>query len=225
MCGSRPRTRTALPHRWKDLSPSQQRALEPLAGEWNKLEGLRKQKWLEIANRYNAMKPDERVQNGKLFRDREMKNREEPLRVGPDAGGFAETGGCGQAREAVERVFVGKLGDDFFVVAKTKLPAADVPGPERIAQFPDAPAIAERFPGFRSETWMGLVAPPNTPSAVASRISGALAHVMQDAEVRRRLVDLQADPAGSSPDQMAQRIKQETERWTEVIRSARITVD
>ena len=110
-------------------------------------------------------------------------------------------------------------------VKSGKLKLLGVGGAERIAQFPDVPAIAERFPGFRSETWMGLVAPPNTPSAIATRISGALAHVMQDAEVRRRLVDLQADPAGSSPDQMAQRIKLETERWTEVIRSARITVD
>ena len=110
-------------------------------------------------------------------------------------------------------------------VKSGKLKLFGVGGPERIAQFPDVPAITERFPGFRSETWMGLVAPPNTPATVASRISGALAHVMHDAEVRRRLVELQADPAGSSPDQMAQRIKQETERWTEVIRSARITVD
>ena len=72
---------------------------------------------------------------------------------------------------------------------------------------------------------MGLVAPPGTPVAVARRLSGVLTKVMEDAEVRRRLVDLQAEPAGSSPDQMAQTIRQETERWTEVIRSARITID
>ena len=110
-------------------------------------------------------------------------------------------------------------------VKSGKLKLLGVGGAERIASFPDVPAITERLPGFRSETWMGLVAPPGTPSAVASRLSGALAQVMQDAEVRRRLVDLQADPAGSSPEQMAQTIRQETERWTEVIRSARITVD
>jgi hypothetical protein len=54
---------------WKDLTPVQQRALEPLAGEWNKLEGLRKQKWLEIANRYNAMKPDEQARVQERMRD------------------------------------------------------------------------------------------------------------------------------------------------------------
>jgi tripartite-type tricarboxylate transporter receptor subunit TctC len=110
-------------------------------------------------------------------------------------------------------------------VKSGKLKLLGVGGPARIASFPAVPAITERLPGFRSETWMGLVAPPGTSAAVASRLSGALAKVMEDAEVRRRLVDLQAEPAGSSPDQMAQTIRQETERWTEVIRSARITID
>lgn len=54
---------------WKDLSAAQQRALDPLKGEWDKLEGLRKQKWLEIANRYNAMKPDEQVRVQERMRD------------------------------------------------------------------------------------------------------------------------------------------------------------
>src|SRR6266571_1969920 len=37
---------------WHELTRPQQIALEPLAGEWDKLETVRKQKWLEIANRY-----------------------------------------------------------------------------------------------------------------------------------------------------------------------------
>jgi hypothetical protein len=44
---------------WKELSPPQQVALDPLKGEWDVMEGVRKQKWLEIANRYSSMKPDE----------------------------------------------------------------------------------------------------------------------------------------------------------------------
>jgi hypothetical protein len=44
---------------WKDLTPIQQQALEPLTGEWDKMEGLRKKKWLEVAARYSSMKPEE----------------------------------------------------------------------------------------------------------------------------------------------------------------------
>jgi hypothetical protein len=46
---------------WKELSRPQQVALDPLKGEWDNMEGLRKQKWLEIANRYSSMKPDEQL--------------------------------------------------------------------------------------------------------------------------------------------------------------------
>ncbi|MEJ7806495.1 MAG: DUF3106 domain-containing protein [Telluria sp.] len=46
---------------WKELSRPQQVALEPLQDEWDAMEGVRKQKWLEIANRYASMKPDEQA--------------------------------------------------------------------------------------------------------------------------------------------------------------------
>ena len=54
---------------WKELSPAQQRALEPLAGEWDKLEARRKQKWLEIANRFGSMKTDEQLRVQERMRE------------------------------------------------------------------------------------------------------------------------------------------------------------
>jgi hypothetical protein len=54
---------------WSTLSRPQQVALEPLAGEWDKMEGVRKQKWLEIANRFSSMKPDEQARVHERMRD------------------------------------------------------------------------------------------------------------------------------------------------------------
>ncbi len=54
---------------WKELTRPQQVALEPLQGEWDKMEGLRKQKWLEIANRYSSMKPDEQARVQERMRE------------------------------------------------------------------------------------------------------------------------------------------------------------
>jgi hypothetical protein len=45
---------------WRSLTPAQQVALQPLQGEWDLMDGVRKQKWLELANRFEAMKPEER---------------------------------------------------------------------------------------------------------------------------------------------------------------------
>jgi hypothetical protein len=44
---------------WRALTPSQQLALQPLQAEWDQLDGVRKQKWLQLANRFTGMKPEE----------------------------------------------------------------------------------------------------------------------------------------------------------------------
>ena len=54
---------------WANLSRAQQAALQPLAGEWNKLDAPRKQKWLDIANRFASMKPDEQARVHERMRD------------------------------------------------------------------------------------------------------------------------------------------------------------
>ena len=50
---------------WSDLTPAQQQALAPLSTDWDKLDSLRKQKWLALANKFSSMKPEEqqRVQD------------------------------------------------------------------------------------------------------------------------------------------------------------------
>ncbi|WP_211172350.1 DUF3106 domain-containing protein [Massilia forsythiae] len=45
---------------WRALTPAQQVALQPLQGEWDGMDGVRKQKWLQLASRFGAMRPEER---------------------------------------------------------------------------------------------------------------------------------------------------------------------
>ena len=54
---------------WHMLTPPQQLALDPLKGEWDKMDAIRKQKWLEIANRFSSMKPDEQQRVHERMRD------------------------------------------------------------------------------------------------------------------------------------------------------------
>ncbi|RZI43363.1 DUF3106 domain-containing protein [Herbaspirillum sp. HC18] len=44
---------------WSELTPEQQQALAPLAGEWDSLDTFRKNKWLAIGNKFPSMKPEE----------------------------------------------------------------------------------------------------------------------------------------------------------------------
>ncbi|MFT3665832.1 DUF3106 domain-containing protein [Piscinibacter sp.] len=58
--GARPVPTAETGPRWRELSPAQRAALKPLERDWASIDEPRKQKWLEIANRYPAMPPAER---------------------------------------------------------------------------------------------------------------------------------------------------------------------
>ena len=44
---------------WAELTPAQQKVLAPLAPEWDRMDQVRRRKWIEIAERYPGMKPQE----------------------------------------------------------------------------------------------------------------------------------------------------------------------
>ena len=50
---------------------------------------------------------------------------------------------------------------------------------KRNAALPNVPAMSEILPGFVSMSWQGLVAPPGTPAAIASRVSVATAEAIR----------------------------------------------
>src|SRR5450830_358702 len=54
---------------WNELTPAQQHALTPLAGEWNKLESSRKEKWLVIGNKFATMTPAEQERMQERMRE------------------------------------------------------------------------------------------------------------------------------------------------------------
>ena len=54
---------------WASLTAAQKTALEPLNAEWDHMDGTRKQKWLDIANRFGAMKPDEQARVHEKMRE------------------------------------------------------------------------------------------------------------------------------------------------------------
>ena len=54
---------------WASLTPAQKIALAPIADKWDPADSVRKQKWLEIANRFASMKPDEQARVHERMRD------------------------------------------------------------------------------------------------------------------------------------------------------------
>jgi len=54
---------------WHDLTPAQQEALSPLAADWDKIDGQRKKKWIEMIKRYPSLTPDQQARMQERMRD------------------------------------------------------------------------------------------------------------------------------------------------------------
>jgi tripartite-type tricarboxylate transporter receptor subunit TctC len=117
------------------------------------------------------------------------------------------------------------LGVSLPHVKAGKLKALGVASSKRVPSLPDVPTLAETLPGFESVAWFGIVAPPKTPAAIAEKVSAGVAEALKMPDVQRRLRELSAEPMGLTPAQTAAFMKQETERWGAVIRTAGVKVD
>jgi tripartite-type tricarboxylate transporter receptor subunit TctC len=91
--------------------------------------------------------------------------------------------------------------------------------------FLGIPAMAETLPGFEAQAWFGVVGPPKTPGAIAEKVGFSISQVLKLPDVQKRLAELSAEAMGLGPAEMAAFMKQETERWGAVIRTARVRID
>ena len=96
----------------------------------------------------------------------------------------------------------------------------------RIPDLPDVPTLAEAgVKGFQAGSWVGVVAPANTPAPIVAAISQAIAEAVKTADVQKKFSDIAAQPVGNTPAEMAAYLAAESAKWRRVIRSANVTVD
>ncbi len=96
----------------------------------------------------------------------------------------------------------------------------------RAPEVPKVPTAAEAgLPEFRSVAWFAVVAPQGTPDPVVARIADGLARVLRSPETQRRYRDLGATAVGGTPQETADFVTAERDRWGEVVRRARVTLD
>jgi tripartite-type tricarboxylate transporter receptor subunit TctC len=117
------------------------------------------------------------------------------------------------------------LGVSLQLVKAGRLKLLAVASPQRMASLPEVPAISETLPGFESVTWYAVVAPPHTPVAIINKVNAGINEALSDSEVRKRLTELSAEPVGGTTGETAAYLKQESERWKNVIVAAHVTLD
>jgi tripartite-type tricarboxylate transporter receptor subunit TctC len=107
-----------------------------------------------------------------------------------------------------------------------KIRALAVSSPQRSAALPDVPTFAELgFTGADSLTWFMLVGPAGLPADIVTRVSQAMARIMDDKSVQDAIRALGYDPTPMSPAEAARTLRADYEKWGKVVREANIKAE
>jgi tripartite-type tricarboxylate transporter receptor subunit TctC len=103
-----------------------------------------------------------------------------------------------------------------------KLRLLAVASRKRMASLPNVPTFAETLPGFESEAFYAVVAPPKTPAAIVNKINADINEALRQPELAPRFATLSAETVGGTPKETADYMQAEVERWNKVIKAANV---
>ncbi|KJK23944.1 hypothetical protein UB46_13165 [Burkholderiaceae bacterium 16] len=114
---------------------------------------------------------------------------------------------------------------DAFIKAG-KLTALGLTSAQPSPSRPQWQTIAQAgLPGYASTSWLGLLAPANTPPQVIGRLNEAVLKALRNGEVKARFAALNVDLAPSSPEAFRRFISSDAARWSEIARATGAAVE
>jgi tripartite-type tricarboxylate transporter receptor subunit TctC len=107
-----------------------------------------------------------------------------------------------------------------------RLRALAVTTATRFALLPDLPTVAEAgFPGFEALAWNGVLVPAATPRPVVQRLNTEINAILKDPAVKSTLNAQGFELVGGTPEEFANLIRSESEKWAPVIKKTGAKID
>jgi tripartite-type tricarboxylate transporter receptor subunit TctC len=127
---------------------------------------------------------------------------------------------------SVDMTFVSLAGARPFM-KDGRVRAIAMTSPKRSPLAPDVPALAETkgLEGYALENWFGLFAPAATPAPVVEKLSAAVAQVLKDPDLAKRLNELGGEVTPMAPAPFKAFIQDESRRFARIVQDANITPD
>jgi tripartite-type tricarboxylate transporter receptor subunit TctC len=108
-------------------------------------------------------------------------------------------------------------------VIEGRLRGLAVTSRERSSALPDVPTTAEAgYPAVAGDNWQGIVVPAGTPKSVVEFLHRELAAIVKLTDVKERFAVLGFEPVAGTPDEFAQHMRAEFDKWAKVIKDANI---
>ena len=107
-----------------------------------------------------------------------------------------------------------------------RLRALGVSSAKRNAILPEIPTIAEMgVPGYEMSPWIGVYAPANTPRTIIEKLNVETNKALRQSDVANSLTNQVLDPLPSTPEEFAQRIKVDYEKYGRLIKATGVKID
>jgi tripartite-type tricarboxylate transporter receptor subunit TctC len=110
-------------------------------------------------------------------------------------------------------------------VKSGRIRALGVASSKRSPALPDVPAIGESLQGFEADNWFALMMPAGTPRDIIEKLSTEVRRVLEMPDVKERLLAQGGVAGGSTPEQLAERVRAEIAKWGKVARAAKIRIE
>jgi len=110
-------------------------------------------------------------------------------------------------------------------VKTNRLRALAVTTAKRSRALPEVPTIGESVPGFEVVHWYGLWGPKGLPKEIVTLWNREVAKVLKNEKVEKWLEDQGLEPAGGPPEEYANRLRLDVDKWKRVVKEANIVVN
>jgi tripartite-type tricarboxylate transporter receptor subunit TctC len=110
-------------------------------------------------------------------------------------------------------------------VKSGRLRALGVSSAKRSAAMPELPTIADDLPGYEMSGWIGLMAPAGIPREISARLSREVRKILEIPEIRERFLALGQEPSGNTPEEYAEFLRRQNDRYASIVKQAGLKLD
>ena len=124
------------------------------------------------------------------------------------------------------QAMIATIGAVMPQLAQKRIRPLGVTSETRTKQFPDVPTLAEAgVPGYEFTAWIGCFLPAGTPRPVVDRLGAEIKKALDHPDAAKILSNQTLDPWFMTPEQFAQRLKSDYDKYEKVIKLTGATID
>lgn len=124
------------------------------------------------------------------------------------------------------QMYFGNFSELFPHVSGGNIRIIGVSSTSRVTQLPQVATIAESgFPGFKTLTWNGLMAPAETSPAIIARLTEAVVKAVKTESTMAKFIQIGVDPIGNSSKEFSETLRSDIAIWSEAAKAANLKME